>query len=77
MAAGIWRPRPRHRRLADNPGVAEALSEVDWDEIGKAVEQSMKSLENVDREEMSERIERRMEELDRHLEEQREKDQSN
>lgn len=52
--------------------VEKALSEVDWDEIGKAVEQSMKSLEDVDWEEMSERIEHRMEELERHLEEQHE-----
>lgn len=50
--------------------VEKALSEVDWDEIGRAVEQSMKSIEDVDWEEMSERIERRMEELERHLEEQ-------
>ena len=50
--------------------VEKALSEVDWDEIGRAVEQSMKSIEDVDWEEMSERIERRMEDLERHLEEQ-------
>jgi hypothetical protein len=54
--------------------VEKALNEVDWDEIGKAVEQSMKSLEEIDWEGMSEQIERRMEKLERHLEEQRQQD---
>jgi hypothetical protein len=52
--------------------VEQALSEIDWDEIGSAVEESMKALEEVDWEAMSERIERRMEELERRLEENRE-----
>ena len=51
--------------------VEKALSEIDWDEIGNAVEQSMKALEEIDWEGMSEQIERRMEELERRLEEHR------
>ena len=49
--------------------VEKAMSEVDWDEIGRAVEQSMKSIESVDWEAMGEQIERRMEELERRMEE--------
>ena len=49
--------------------VEQALAEVDWDEIGKVVEDSMKSLEGIDWEAMSEKIERRMQEMERQLEE--------
>ncbi len=54
--------------------VEKALSEVDWDAIGKSVEESMKALEGIDWEGMGEDIERRMEELERRLEEQRQAD---
>jgi hypothetical protein len=54
--------------------VEQALSEVDWDEIGKSVEQSMKALEEIDWEGMSADIERRMEEMERRLEERRQRD---
>jgi hypothetical protein len=49
--------------------VEKALGEVDWDEIGRSVEESMRALEDVDWEGMGEDIERHMEELERHLEE--------
>ena len=54
--------------------VEKALSEIDWDEIGRAVEESMRSVEGVDWERISEQIERSMEELERNLEEHRERD---
>ena len=54
--------------------VEKALSEVDWDEIGRAVEESMKALEDIDWEGMGEDIERSMEELERRLEKQRQAD---
>lgn len=54
--------------------VEKALSEIDWDEIGKAVEQSMQSLEGIDWERMGEQIERSMEEMERRLDKQKEKD---
>ena len=49
--------------------VEKALGEVDWDEIGRSVEESMRALEDVDWEGMGADIERHMEELERHLEE--------
>ncbi len=52
--------------------VEKALSEVDWDEIGRAVEESMKAIDSIDWEAMSERIERSMEEMERRLEKQQE-----
>ncbi len=52
--------------------VARALSEIDWDQIGRSVEQSMEALESVDWESLGEDLEHRMEELERHLDEQRE-----
>ncbi len=52
--------------------VEKALSDVDWDQIGKSVEESMKALEGMDWEGMSEQIERNMEELERRLEKQHE-----
>jgi len=52
--------------------VEKALSEVDWDQIGSAVEESMKALEGIDWEGMSEQIEERMQELEQRLEEPRE-----
>lgn len=51
--------------------VEQALREVDWEAISRSVEESMRSLEELDLESMGVEIERHMEELERHLEEQR------
>ena len=52
--------------------VEKALGEIDWEAIGRSVEESMKAIESTDWEAVSEQIERRMEELERRLEEQSE-----
>ena len=54
--------------------VEKALSEVDWEEIGRSIEESMKAIEEIDWEEMSAEIERSMEEVHEHLREQQETD---
>ena len=52
--------------------VAQALSEIDWDEIGRSLEQSMEELEGVDWEGFGEDLEHRMKDLERRLDEGRE-----
>lgn len=51
--------------------VERALSEIDWEAIGRAVEESLGSLEGIDWEEIGARVERQMAELERRLEERR------
>ena len=54
--------------------VEKALAEVDWDEIGRSIEESMKAIEGIDWEEMSAEIESSMAEVHDHLRKQQEKD---
>ena len=51
--------------------VEKALSDVDWEQIGRSVEESMKALEGIDWEGLSEQIERHMEELEQDREDRR------
>lgn len=49
-------------------GIAEAITEMDWEAFGDTLAESLESLDEMDWEEMGEEIERSLERLDRDLE---------